>query len=609
MLLGQQNQWRVDNIIDGLGIDAHEVLKHSHKFKPESEAETEQALRACFKQLAQLLISGTFVRDPEGRKNSEIKGEDKLPVQCLVTRKNELLMKARLVALGNREVEGVDYDKDALSMSHPSKAATAIFYQKCTALKIIPRSDDFVCAYIQVKWDPKRPKKVLSNLHGLTGRNDIAIVLGTELYGTHTSGPNFDAAKRKAQADCGWVPLHPTESDWVVKESDGKHLDLMVYTDDALSISHKTNQRSSQPTNAKDCPVLAKALQEIAQTFPMKEADPSKYLGTQLQFETSHATILVSVQSFIHDMAVALDLLSLPKTRFPFSNDADHSYGEKDGYCSNDQKAYYLKAIGCLAWTVREQVISFKGFHARLAQYQAKPTLKWYRELRRTLKFIHDHVDSLHWVHSCDSLKSVYNVYVDASHHDDLDTCGTTIGYVSFNSKSCLNARSKKKRQILSVGTAGNEARALHDPLNESIREFDLLRAAEFSVQLPPGLISDNIAALIMMTGANLTPCARYLKPKLLRVRQLYAQGKLRLGYVASEYNHADLLTKTTFTEERFWFHVRAIQDGQPALDKVKWIVTEEDIKWLRDPSIRKREEVNQFSLFANPISPMPKTT
>ena len=129
-----------------------------------------------------------------------------------------------------------------------------------------------------------------------------------------------------------------------------------------------------------------------------------------------------------------------------------------------------------------------------------------------------------------------------------------------------------------------------------------MLTAAEFSFNETPGLISDNIAALIMMTGHNLTPACRHIKPKLLRVRQLYAQGKLRLGYVPTEHNHADLETKTNFTEARFWYHVRAIQDGNPALDKVKWIITDEDVKWLRDPSLRKAADAEAFSLFQTPV-------
>jgi len=112
-------------------------------------------------------------------------------------------MKARVVALGNREVPGRDFNPLALGMHHPSQASKGAFFQKATALQVKPRSDDIVTAYLKATLDLSKKPRVLANPHGITGRNGVGVIVATELYGTHTSGPAFCAARRANETTCG----------------------------------------------------------------------------------------------------------------------------------------------------------------------------------------------------------------------------------------------------------------------------------------------------------------------------------------------------------------------------------------------------------------------
>ena len=160
---------------------------------------------------------------------------------------------------------------------------------------------------------------------------------------------------------------------------------------------------------------------------------------------------------------------------------------------------------------------------------------------------------------------------------------------VVFHNDTCLDARSQKKRNIVTGSVAANEARAIYEPLNKIRRMHALLKAAGFTFDEPPGILSDNAATLISLTGGKMTPQCRTLKPKILAARQFYAQGKLRLGYVESEYNHADLLSKPNHSAKQFMYHYHPIQQAQPDLTRIKWLVTDADLAWLQNPPYKKR--------------------
>jgi len=119
LLLGQQNNWRVKNIMGNLGIDAHVAFDH-FKCKAVDEVENVQILRAIFKQYTELLITGTIRCDPDGRLDQDIAMSRKLPVRLIITRKDALTMKGRLVGRGDKEVPGRDYDPQSLLYAQSS---------------------------------------------------------------------------------------------------------------------------------------------------------------------------------------------------------------------------------------------------------------------------------------------------------------------------------------------------------------------------------------------------------------------------------------------------------------------------------------------------------
>jgi len=289
----------------------------------------------------------------------------------------------------------------------------------------------------------------------------------------------------------------------------------MTYTDDCVSLSHTPDEVPTEPTRARDDPVLAAAITQLSESggFSMKAVESDIFLGTAVHFVDENSVVTVDVHAFIADMAKALSVTDLPSNRMPLPSDHEYPYGAETGCCSPAQCTYNLKASGCIGWIVREQDPSLKAFHTQLASVQTKPTLKWYRTIRHFLKFVFDNAAKLIWKHHASGLTSRLITYVDASHHDDLDLCGTTIGSVTFSGLSCLQATSKKKKNLVSCGTAGNEMRALSAALNESLRLYVVLQGADFDFDEPLGLVSDNVAALIMMPSGKIPESSRYLKP------------------------------------------------------------------------------------------------
>jgi len=151
----------------------------------------------------------------------------------------------------------------------------------------------------------------------------------------------------------------------------------VTYTDDCVSLSYTPGEVPTEPTCAREDPVLDAVITQLSESggFPMKAVESDKFLGTDVHFVDENCVVTVDVLAFIADMAKALGVTDLKSSRMPFPPDHEYSYGAETGYCSPAQCTYYLKAQGCIGWLVREQAPSLKALHSQLASVQAKPTL------------------------------------------------------------------------------------------------------------------------------------------------------------------------------------------------------------------------------------------
>ncbi len=122
MILARKHNWRLYNIVGGLGIDAHKALEAMAVVPAKDEYEEEAHREAVFKEILQVLQTGTVQKLPDFDPRNPPK-EKFVPVQMLFARKdgekgNEI--KSRAVKRGDLEKPKIDYDPKEISTSMPS---------------------------------------------------------------------------------------------------------------------------------------------------------------------------------------------------------------------------------------------------------------------------------------------------------------------------------------------------------------------------------------------------------------------------------------------------------------------------------------------------------
>jgi hypothetical protein len=160
-------------------------------------------------------------------------------------------------------------------------------------------------------------------------------------------------------------------------------------------------------------------------------------------------------------------------------------------------------------------------------------------------------------------------VFVDASHNDDKDSASTTLCYYITLNGVLLLARTKKKSRIMNA-THGDEIRAVFESIGPTMRIKRMLQGSGWHIK-EVRILSDNEATLKTLCGGSIPEKSRFLKPKYLMVRQLRANNEIKLAYIKSERNHADLGTKARFTRRKFYDHFNALMTSNMNLEPDKW--------------------------------------
>jgi len=149
----------------------------------------------------------------------------------------------------------------------------------------------------------------------------------------------------------------------------------------------------------------------------------------------------------------------------------------------------------------------------------------------------------------------------DASHNDDKDDCATTCGYALFLGAYCIATRSKEKKTIMN-SNCGDELRAVHDPLPVAFHLMTVAKALGWKFASPLHVLCDNQGVCRSACGAKITEASRYLRPAYHKLRQLVAPLLARVGYIQTDRNTADLLTKAALPLARSLRHYKLMMFG-----------------------------------------------
>jgi len=134
--------------------------------------------------------------------------------------------------------------------------------------------------------------------------------------------------------------------------------------------------------------------------------------------------------------------------------------------------------------------------------------------------------------------------FSDASYGDDSKDSKSTYGYILFINSMPIHWVSRKQAYVATSTTAA-EYMAMSECVHELIWLYQLLTQMGLKAKKPV-LYADNQPAIKTITGDNIqkTSSRRHIRIRFHHVRDEWQQGNIRIEYVQSKQNLADIFTK-----------------------------------------------------------------
>ena len=150
--------------------------------------------------------------------------------------------------------------------------------------------------------------------------------------------------------------------------------------------------------------------------------------------------------------------------------------------------------------------------------------------------------------------------YSDSDFAGDTDGRKSISGYVIYFQQCPISWRSKSQKSV-SLSSTEAEYMAVSEVATEILFIKSMLEFLGVKVELPIEVNVDNVGAIYLSKSATTSNRTRHIDTRYHFVREYIDDGVLKVVFVKSEDNHADIMTKN-LSIRLFDKHSNAIMNG-----------------------------------------------
>lgn len=423
--------------------------------------------------------------------------------------------KARLVAKGFHQRPGIDFRETFSPVVKPAtiRSVLSLAVQRNWSLRQLDVSNAFLHGKLDVPVYMSQPPGFKD-----ASKPGHVCLLRRSLYGLRQAPRAWYNSLSASLVAFGFIQSRADTSLFTLRKG-SLSLFVLVYVDDLII----TGSCDSQ---------IAAVTKHLQASFAIKDLGPlSFFLG--IEVAQCKEGLFLSQHKYIVDLLCRFKLEGSKPIGTPMSSKSAASNGFVDG-------TEYRSAIGGLQYlTLTRPDIAFAV--NKLAQHMSAPTPENWNSVKRLFRYLKGTMHHGLLLRRCDTLN--ITTYSDSDFGGDLSDGKSTSAYIIFLGANPISWRSRKQTGVARSSTEA-EYRALAAAASEVCWLHHLYSDLGIQFSAPPRLLCDNMGATRLALNPVQHSRMKHIAIDLHFVRDLASKGRLKVSYVTTHDQLADLLTK-----------------------------------------------------------------
>lgn len=444
--------------------------------------------------------------------------------------------KARLVARGDNQRPGIDYDQ----VFAPTARLGAL--RSILALAALDgefiESIDILNTYLNGELE-KEYEVYMHQPEGFkkSGPNGEQLVcrLMKGLYGLKQSGRLWYQKLAETLEAMGFTH---TQSDpsiyvWFI---DGIRVILPVFVDDITIVSKDAN-KISEVKNA------------LAKVFQIKDLGQISYLlGIKVKYNQANRTLKLSQRQYIVDMLNRFKLTNCNSVTTPMDSGTQLSKAlcpKSEEEREEMRNIPYMNAVGALMYLAVGTCPDIAFAVGKLAQYNSNPGRAHWQAVKHVFRYLKGTMDLKLTYQNDNDLHSahLFITYSDSDHAGCPDTRRSTSGYVTKIGSGTVSWSSKKQSTVALSSTEAEYVATVATG-KEILWMRSLLKELHYKADGTSPILVDSQSALATVMNLENHGRMKHLDIKIHWIREVVRRKQVEPFYLPTEEMTADILTK-----------------------------------------------------------------
>ena len=456
--------------------------------------------------------------------------------------------RARLVACGYSQIPGVDYDQSYSPVIHDITFRTLLLVKIILGLaaKIVDVETAFLEGELEEEIYMECPA-------GMDSTEDEVLILDRCIYGLVQSARQYHRKAVKILKRIGFEGGEVDPCLFTRESPKFGRVYIGLYVDDNLLVGHPQ--------------AINEVIEELRdEGFVLKVEDDLKdYLSCEIDFSEDQKSAWLGQPHLIKNLEnsfgkIVKDMREYKTPGTPHKIQVRERDSQKC-ISKSDQKLY-RSGVGMLLYLVKHSRPDIANPVRELSKVLDGATEEAFKEMLRVIKYV---LDTKSWGLKIQPTfgEEAWDLvcFCDSDYAGDPDSRKSVSGYILYVRGVPICWRSKAQKTI-TLSSAEAEWIALSEATKEIMFVLQLFESMKIKVKLPVTVRVDNMGAIFMAKNISTSNRSKHVDVRTKYVNEVVEDGKLKIVYVESGNNDADILTKN-LGGELYSKHVKKFIKGR----------------------------------------------